>query len=179
MGGLSKKEIAFQSMWVSQSQRMAIMKRIFRYAKLQPNGCIEWQGYKSETGYGRMTVNKVPMRVHRLSWCFANGKEAGNLLVCHKCDNPSCVNPEHLFLGTHLENMRDCIAKNRLRRCTGHTRNRGALNPKAVLTENDVRRIRAIYADGTISIQAISDMYAVHRTTISDIVNNVTWKELS
>lgn len=174
----SKSDTAFQQMWSSQSQRMAVMQRIFKYSKLQASGCIEWQGVKANYGYGRMTINKMPIRVHRLSWSFANGEDIGSLCVCHKCDNPSCINPEHLFLGTHLDNMRDCVAKNRFNTGKGRHRNSGTLNPKARLTEENVRRIRILLADKSMNVQTVADMYMVDRATIQDIKCNRTWKKV-
>lgn len=88
---------------------------IFRNSKPAPNGCIEWQGYKNVWGYGRRRFRGFKVLVHREVWSQMHGGEPipFGLIVCHKCDNPPCVNPAHLFLGTQKDNMQDCVKKGR------------------------------------------------------------------
>lgn len=76
------------------------------------NYCWIWLAGK-RNGYGRFMVNQTLKSAHRLSYEYYIGPIEGELLVCHKCDNPSCVNPKHLFLGTLSDNMQDCIKKKR------------------------------------------------------------------
>ena len=76
-------------------------------------GCIVWLGYVSKYGYGTLTVDKAPKRVHRLAWEEKNGPIPDGMLVCHICDIRSCINTDHLFLGTAQDNCDDKIAKNR------------------------------------------------------------------
>lgn len=75
--------------------------------------CWVWTAGKHEQGYGIFSSRSYPMRAHRFSWELHYGPIPDGLFVCHHCDNPPCVNPEHLFTATHLGNMRDCIAKGR------------------------------------------------------------------
>lgn len=77
------------------------------------NECWEWQAYKNKFGYGLFNVNYYATMAHRVSWELNNGPIPKGLYVLHKCDNPCCVNPNHLWLGTYKDNMRDCVAKGR------------------------------------------------------------------
>lgn len=87
----------------------------------EPNtGCHLWTGSACKVGYGRIRPRGAPpsaspILVHRIAWEFAYGPIPAGMKVCHRCDMPSCVNPDHLFLGTQKENMRDMFAKKRAR----------------------------------------------------------------
>src|SRR6266849_9665950 len=110
------------------------------------NGCWRWR--KGHTyGYGRMSIGCRPVRAHRFAWQLFNGPIPAGLCVLHRCDNPRCVNPDHLFLGTPLDNSRDMIRK-------GRQRYIGA--PPRIPAET-VHAIRA--AEGTY--QAIADRFGV------------------
>lgn len=76
--------------------------------------CWNWMAYKNSLGYGRLRVNGVKTLAHRASYVFFTGDIPSGLLVCHRCDNPSCINPEHLFLGTAKDNHRDAVGKGRI-----------------------------------------------------------------
>jgi len=80
---------------------------------LLPGNCIVWEGYKNKKGYGQVWFNNRQQKAHRVAWIKAYGDIPNNLYVCHHCDNPSCVNVDHLFLGTQTDNMRDCVQKGR------------------------------------------------------------------
>src|SRR5262245_6642261 len=94
-----------------------LITRLERHIKVMPNGCWEWQGRRSRDGYGRMTITESrrphTRPAHRVAWEHFNGPIPENMLVCHKCDNPPCINPAHLFLGTHRDNFRDMREKGR------------------------------------------------------------------
>lgn len=99
--------------------RLAPEERFWRYVdKRSANECWNWRGGKSTKGYGRFRLGgKADGMIgpHRFSYEIANGKVADDLLICHHCDNPSCVNPAHLFVGTQSDNLRDAHGKGRTR----------------------------------------------------------------
>lgn len=99
----------------SVQYRLKAMKRFFAKTELSENGCVEWIGSVAGKGYGCFCYKGEKIRAHRISYIWANSlKEIPKgLFVCHTCDNPSCVNPEHLWLGTNSDNMKDCVAKGR------------------------------------------------------------------
>ncbi len=78
-----------------------------------PNGCVLWTGKVNRYGYGLIFHNKKCITAHRVSFILNNGSDVAGKLICHSCDNPTCVNPEHLFLGTHKDNTQDMIRKGR------------------------------------------------------------------
>lgn len=95
--------------------RKAILDRFLEKVAFIPfHDCWEWAAYKNQHGYGVITARtRQTMLAHRLSWSIYRGELADGMSVCHKCDNPGCVRPEHLFLGTHKENMVDMVRKGR------------------------------------------------------------------
>lgn len=105
------------------------------YLKIMPSGCIEWQRGRQKYGHGRAWYENRKWLVHRLAWIFANGPIPEGLYVCHKCDNPPCCNVDHLFLGTHLDNMADRERKGR------NPVHKGEENGGSKLTEEQVIEI--------------------------------------
>lgn len=79
------------------------------------SGCWHFTGYINKAGYGQIKIINNVIHAHRASWILHNGHVPSGLLVCHKCDNPKCVNPDHLFLGTHKDNAIDMVIKGRHR----------------------------------------------------------------
>lgn len=92
---------------------MIFETKIKPYTKKMPNGCIEWMRGKNRKGYGLFSLNGKTTSVHRYVYQWAKGIDPTGLLVCHSCDNPSCCNPKHLFLGDAFLNMQDMAAKGR------------------------------------------------------------------
>ena len=143
-------------------------------------GCWEWLGYRNANGYGRFCVNGKPELAHRVSWQIHFGEipkrdDYHGWCVCHACDNPACVNPAHLFLGSHSDNMKDRCDKG-LRPCGYADWPRGSAHPGAKLTEDQVREIRA--NDGRLSHQKLAAVYGVCRAHIGLIMNRKTWTHI-
>lgn len=158
------------------AKRMTLMERFNANHQKLENGCWEWTGEKDMQGYGMVRIlphKDCPdikrIKGHRLSWMLFNGPLPMHLLICHKCDRRSCVNPEHLFLGTQKDNMRDCIKKGRHMHGIGHVW--AKLNPEKV------REIRKLKAEGQTYDQ-LSAKFAVHRITIAQVIQQKTWKEV-
>lgn len=95
------------------NSRTKIMKKFLEKIE-KTSKCWIWKGHKNRKGYGLITYNKNTIKVSHLSYKLFKGNIPENMFVCHKCDNPSCVNPNHLFLGTQYDNIQDAINKGRL-----------------------------------------------------------------
>lgn len=149
------------------------------------SGCWEWGGDKSLFGYGRCCATfggkKRILAAHRVAWMFANGPIPSGMCVCHKCDNPSCVNPGHLFLGTIADNNRDRHAKGR--DATGaragsfvHAERmlRGERHPRAKVSDADVVEIRRAYFAGEATQKQLGERFGIRDTQVSNIVRGAS-----
>lgn len=145
------------------------------WAKVDRRGsdeCWEWQGTRHDAyGYGVFHRSDGSTRAHRIAYELTSGPVPDGLLVCHHCDNPPCVNPAHLFLGTSTDNNRDRDAKGRAASTVGE------LNGSAKLTEADVNRIRELLASGR-SDRSIAREYGVGPTQIGRIRTGRLWQHL-
>lgn len=141
---------------------------------LEVNGCWVWQGLTRRRGYGRAKVSGERVQgVHRVMYEIVNGPIPKGMLVCHHCDNPPCLNPAHLFLGTPQDNMRDMHEKGR-HRCVLPIL-AGERNPLAKLKWKQVEEIRQRYAAGEITIRKLALEYGVSRPSIQGIIRGRTW----
>ena len=143
-------------------------------------GCWLWRGNLSDRAYGRFSVGGGRWRLaHRVMWELTNGPIPAGLFLCHRCDTPACVNPAHLFLGTHADNMADRGAKGR--------QLKGERHHKARLTAAQVAEIRARYGEGnpprrqkagtgTVSVRDLAKEYGVHPSTVHRIVARDGWE---
>jgi len=134
----------------------------------QKTGCWNWNRYRMPTGYGQIgTEGSKPEMTHRVSWKLFKGPIPDGLWVLHKCDNPACVNPDHLFLGTHTDNMKDCVKKGRFRANIMYGEN----HPKHKLT---VESVLAIRKDARPQWRIAKD-YGVCEDTIYKVKNRRMW----
>jgi hypothetical protein len=155
--------------------------------KCSGDGCWPWTGGKisSKRPYGVLQFNRrapgerrgvylirKSYKAHRISWQIHFGPIPDGLFVCHKCDNPPCVRPDHLFLGTALENRHDAMKKGRL---TGPTNSFGG----ARLTENQVREIRQLAADHAMTYKQLCAKYGVTQPTIWEIIKRHSWRHVA
>lgn len=136
----------------------------------QPNGCVHFHKMSRQHGYGAVGFGLGIMKAHRVTFLFTNGSLPEE--VCHKCDNPLCINPEHLFAGTHQDNMRDMSVKGRF----GVTR--GERSGMAKLTTANVLEIRQLYATGNYYQYEIGERFGVSRSCIKNIINKQRWAHI-
>lgn len=132
-------------------------------------GCWVWIGNRVN-GYGRISVEGKIIPAHRFSYSTFRGPIPEGLEVCHKCDRPFCVNPKHLFVGTHKQNILDAAAKGRMNRPIGETANR------ARLKEVDVLEIRRLWP--SVGVVELSRRYGVGQMTIRDVINRRSWTHI-
>lgn len=150
--------------------RLTLEDRSRKYSRLNAEtGCIEWIGSKSKFGYGRVRVGENILSAHRAAWESVNGEIPDGLCVLHKCDNPPCINVDHLFLGTQADNVADMNAKGR------QAVNKGEGNPRAKLTDEHIKRIRQ---DVRLRSEIAID-YGISRVYVGSIQREDVWRHIN
>ncbi len=133
-----------------------------------PDQCWEWQGGRSGSmGYGQIKVGGHSQYIHRLAYQQLVGPIPAGMKVLHQCDNPRCVNPHHLFLGTDGDNARDMASKGRAAR--------GECNAAHKLTRHEVCRIKGLLAEGRWTLTEIAEHFGVAEPTIHHIKSGLRW----
>lgn len=141
--------------------------------------CWLWTACKTKDGYGRLGNSKQGQYLaHRLSYRIHFGDTPEGMEVCHSCDTPACVNPSHLWIGTHSDNMKDCARKGRRILPCSESRVRGISHPKSKLTDEQVREILCRYQHGE-SPTKMGPHFPVSIATINRIVNRKIWRHIS
>lgn len=156
-------------------KKVPLKKRFDEKWNIDPTtGCWIWAAGASGDGYGAIKVNKRMCRAHRVAWEIYRGPipvgvGKDEICVLHHCDTPKCVNPDHLFLGTHSDNAIDRNKKGR------NYDRRGEGNAQAKLTVGAVRMIRRYYQDGCVTREWLAQVYGVKYRNICRIVNYEGW----
>lgn len=157
---------------------MSLAERIA--AKVAPvpfSGCWIYTGTTDRKGYGVIRVGRAAdgrIFTHRAAYMLAKGPIPEGMLVCHTCDTPSCVNPDHLFIGTNQDNTSDMMAKGR----NAHGSLRGETNPNGKLTADCVRKIRLMKAAGEQQ-KRIAELFGISPAQVCAIVNRKFWKHVA
>ena len=148
------------------------------YLDLQ-SGCWEWRGAKNENNYGVLGIGRRReglIKAHRCSYqIFRFVELVKDELVCHKCDNPSCVNPKHLFIGSNKDNVHDMMKKGRNSLPPIHN---GKANKQAKIDENKVRELFYLNAQG-LSSRKIASKLGISKTTVLNVLNGNIWKHVN
>lgn len=153
--------------------------RFFAKVSKLSEGCWIWLGNLDNDMYGRHTIHrdgkKLTIGAHIYSWQLHNNHtitKGIGLEVCHTCDHPYCVNPDHLFLGTKSDNMQDMIQKGKF------PSRKGESNAFSILTADDVREIRRLYQSG-IKKTVIASQFHIKKRTVTSIVTHESWKHIT
>ncbi|GAB6170593.1 HNH endonuclease [Paradesulfitobacterium aromaticivorans] len=134
------------------------------------DSCWIWTGHKANGGYGIFHANHKSYIAHRFYYALHHGPIPEHIKACHKCDNPACVNPDHIFLGTQSENLRDAVMK-------GRRNMLGEDNPFSKLTEDNVLSLRRLYANG-ITKAELARRFQLSKTHVGRIISREVWAHI-
>lgn len=136
------------------------------------DGCWTWIAGTNRAGYGIIKFRGMGFQAHRFSWLVAHGEIPPGLCVLHRCDNPPCVNPAHLFLGTKADNAHDKVLKQRQARVAGES------NPRAILSEDDVIQLRKITDAGGKMRDLKSAFPSIKQCTLYAAAHRTNWRHI-
>ena len=141
-----------------------------KYVPDPMSGCWLWTAKTHACGYGIISINNRPELAHRVS-VKLSGRDVAGKVVRHKCDNPACVNPDHLLTGSQSDNMADKVAKDR--------QQKGERCHQSNLTQADIKHIRSVAVKGFGgNIKSLCEQYGITTTSMLDIVNRKTWNHV-
>jgi len=148
------------------------LRRFWAKVKIgNPDECWLWTAACRYRGYGKFSLLGSVVGAHRFALYTQGVEIPPGYCVCHKCDNPTCCNPSHLFVGTLSDNARDAVSKGRF------NRNRISGRKRNILTETNVIQAKEMRREGMTYID-IANIYGVAKTTILSAINGITWKQL-
>ena len=150
------------------------MKRFWdKVQKTKKDKCWIWLACKDKNGYGQFYLNGKSEKSHRVSYMLANRCSIlKNFNILHKCDNPCCVNPKHLFLGTQKDNVKDMIHKGR------RSDTKGNANGHAKINDQDVIEIKRLFHEDKLNQTQISQLYPINNRMISRIITGQAWSHI-
>ena len=138
------------------------------------NNCIVWIRARNSDGYGLATsiFSRKKELAHRISYQLFTGNQPGKLNVCHTCDNPPCINPNHLFLGTQKQNMQGASERKRFKDRIGEK------HPRSTVTEVQVKEMRRLAKDGDLTHQQIADRLSTTKYIVDNVMAFKSWKHI-
>lgn len=139
-----------------------------RIDRSDPDGCHPWTDFRNKGGYGRFSVSGRMTLAHRYGWEQLHGPIPPGMKVCHSCDNPPCQNPQHWFLGTQIENIRDREQKGR------GGNHRGEQNGRSKLSSTEVAELRRLVASGMSQAEA-GRRFGIKRSQANKIIHGASW----
>lgn len=129
--------------------------------------CMPWEGFVLENGYGQLSFKGKRYLAHRLSYIYYYGEIPAGVFVCHHCDTRNCVNPSHLFLGTHRENMQDMARKGRIK---------GEKHPMAKMSNDNIVLMRSLHP--SMPQAKLASLFHISQTQVSDILSRKSWSHI-
>ena len=157
---------------------MPLAERFWSHV-LKTDTCWLWQKGRTSTGYGSFKITRTRgIKAHRFVYELTYGPIPAGLFVCHHCDVPLCVRPDHLFLGTAGDNLRDMVRKGRHYSTVHPEMRSGERSGMAKLTDAKVREIRALHATGQVSMYRLAKDFGVTQRVIHLVVRRLAWKHV-
>lgn len=172
--------VALKKRW--EKQRSTFVARFWSNITKTASGCWIWRGTITGRGYGSVKYGVKTHSTHRMAYSLINGTIPDGMQVCHKCDIPACINPEHLFLGTASDNQQDSVRKGRKPSIIGEKNPmygvQGEAHPSHKLTADEVREMRLLYATGEFTQKELAKRFRTTQINVSVITLRKTWNHI-